>query len=234
VGTKSSSAITVSASGPRATDKFRQDHHADAHVQHELSTWAAAYAAQVAEPAVAPTGEATVGPAITLRPATAHDVPNIVGLVESAYRGQSSRAGWTTEADLIGGQRTDAAAVAALLEPPDNLVLLALAPELLGCCHIQRRGDRAYFGLFAVDPRQQGRGLGDLLLTTAERRAAHDWQAPTMEMTVLAQRPELIAWYVRRGYVATGERRPFPYGDERFGRPLRADLEFVVLATPLA
>lgn len=172
---------------------------------------------------------------LAFRFATAADVDAVVVLVESAYRGESSRAGWTTEADLLEGQRTDPAAVRETIEASDHEVLLAeAAGRLMACCELQRRGaDTAYFGMFAVVPTLQGSGVGGQVLTEAERIAREDWQAEQMEMTVIAQRVELIDWYERRGYLATGERRPFPHHDERFGRPQRDDLEFVVLAKAL-
>lgn len=173
---------------------------------------------------------------LTFRHASATDVEAIVALVESAYRGEASRAGWTTEADLLDGQRTDAAAVADILRSPGSTMLLADADgALVGCCQLERRaGGEAYFGMFSVRPGQQAQGLGRQLLAEAERIAADEWAARRMVMTVLAQRHELIAWYERRGYWVTGERKPFPYGDERFGIPQRPDLVFVVLAKPLA
>jgi GNAT superfamily N-acetyltransferase len=169
------------------------------------------------------------------RDATLADVDEIVQLVESAYRGETSKAGWTTEADLLAGQRTDAAAVREIVESPDARVLLAVDVDaLLACCQLERRGvDTAYFGMFAVRPGLQGDGLGKLVLARAERLARDEWRASLMRMTVIAQRYELIAWYERRGYRATGETRPFPYGDERFGLPRRDDLHFVVLAKSL-
>lgn len=169
------------------------------------------------------------------RDATLADVDEIVQLVESAYRGETSKAGWTTEADLLAGQRTDAAAVRDLVEAPDARLLLAVDGDaLLACCQLERRGaDAAYFGMFAVRPGLQGGGLGKLVLAEAERLARDEWRASLMRMTVIAQRRELIAWYERRGYRATGETRPFPYGDERFGLPRRDDLHFVVLAKSL-
>lgn len=169
------------------------------------------------------------------RPATLDDVPAIVALVESAYRGDSGRRGWTTESDLLDGQRTDAAGVAALLDQPDGMVLLAeQGGTLLASCHIERRGDSGYFGMFAVDPAQQGGGLGKGMLAEAERIACASWHCRAMHMTVIVQRAELIAWYERRGYRRTGEYQPFPYGDERFGVPRRDDLRFEVLRKEFA
>jgi len=155
-----------------------------------------------------------------------------VALVESAYRGDASRVGWTTEADLLDGQRTDAEAVTEIVRARDSAILLAEADgELMACCQLERRPLAvAYFGMFSVQPGGQGQGVGQRVLAEAERIARDEWAATTMIMTVLAQRTELIAWYERRGYRRTGERRPFPYGDERYGIPRRPDLVFEVLA----
>jgi ribosomal protein S18 acetylase RimI-like enzyme len=172
---------------------------------------------------------------LTFRRAAEADVPAIVALVESAYRGDVSRVGWTTEADLLDGQRTDAQAVAAILRAPGGTLLLAeAAGQLVACCQLEQRpAAEAYFGMFSVQPGGQGQGVGRQVLAEAERIAHDEWAATSMIMTVLAQRAELIAWYERRGYRRTGERRPFPYGDERFGIPRRPDLVFEVLAKPL-
>jgi ribosomal protein S18 acetylase RimI-like enzyme len=164
------------------------------------------------------------------------DVPGIVDLVESAYRGASSREGWTTEADLLDGQRTDAEAISALLTRTGRVMLLAEADgQLVGCCQLEQRPQAgAYFGMFAVRPGSQGQGWGGQILAEAERLAREEWSASTMVMSVLAQRPDLVAWYERRGYRRTGETTPFPYGNERFGVPKRPDLSFAILAKPLA
>lgn len=171
---------------------------------------------------------------LAFRAASSSDVPDVVDLVESAYRGDSSRAGWTTEADLLDGQRTDKEAVAALIERPGSIVLLGESGDaLVACCHLEPRpGSIAYFGMFAVRPDQQGGGIGRSVMTEA-RRIATGWGCRQMRMTVISQRGDLIAWYERMGYERTGETEPFPYGDERFGRPRRDDLEFVVLAREL-
>jgi ribosomal protein S18 acetylase RimI-like enzyme len=171
---------------------------------------------------------------LAFRPATAADVPAVVALVQSAYRGDSGRRGWTTESDLLDGQRTDPEDVAATLARPDSLILLAEQDgRLLASCHIEKLAEGGYFGMFAVDPTQQGGGLGKAVLAEAERIARERWRCRAMYMTVIVQRDELIAWYERRGYRRTGQYKPFPYGDERFGIPRRDDLRFEVLVKEL-
>jgi ribosomal protein S18 acetylase RimI-like enzyme len=163
------------------------------------------------------------------------DTAALLALVHAAYREEESRMGWTTEADLLGGQRTDAAEIEELMADPAGRILVAeLDGELVATCHIkQLGGGAAYLGLFSVRPRLQGRGLGRAVVGEAERIAAEEWSAPEMRMLVLRQRPELIAWYERLGYRRTGRSEPFPHHDERFGRPKVDDLEFLELIKPL-
>jgi GNAT superfamily N-acetyltransferase len=170
-----------------------------------------------------------------LRRATAADVRDVVALVESAYRGEASRAGWTTEADLIDGQRVDAAMVAPALADP-SVVLLVLVDDggIVACCELRSVGGAvATFGMFAVSPTRQGEGLGHRLLSAAEQVAADDRSATHLRLSVIHLRVELIDWYRRRGYEPTGEVLPFPHGDERYGRPRRDDLHFLVLEKEL-
>ncbi|NUT33219.1 MAG: GNAT family N-acetyltransferase [Hamadaea sp.] len=175
---------------------------------------------------------------LAFRFATTADVPAVVALVESAYRGDASRVGWTTEADLLDGRRTDDAAVAAIVADPHSRILLATRDgaadgALVACCQLEHRADYVYFGMFAVDPRTQGGGVGKAMMAEAERVAQDLWRAREMHMTVISVRDELIAWYERRGYTRTGKTSPFPYGDERFGLPRRDDLEFELLVKDL-
>ncbi len=171
---------------------------------------------------------------LAFRDATPADVLAIVALVESAYRGESSRAGWTTEADLLDGQRTDAKSVAALVADPSGRIVLASEGDaIVGTAHLAREGDRAWFGMFAVRPTRQRGGVGHALLAECERIVREEWRLPRLGMTVIWTRAELIDWYRRRGYAPTGETRPFPYGQPRFGRPKRDDLHFIVLAKDL-
>ncbi|MFJ8163792.1 GNAT family N-acetyltransferase [Streptomyces sp. NPDC096136] len=172
--------------------------------------------------------------ALSFRSAVEEDVPALVALVESAYRGDASRAGWTTEADYLDGQRTDPSGVGAIIADPDStLLVVERGDELVACCQLEHRGDHAYFGMFAVRPGLQGAGLGKEVMAEAERRAREDWKVSEMRMTVVNVREELIAYYVRRGYRRTGQLSPFPYGDERFGIPLRDDLAFELLVKAL-
>ncbi|WP_300683037.1 GNAT family N-acetyltransferase [Nocardioides sp.] len=172
-----------------------------------------------------------------MRDAVEDDVPALVALVTSAYRGDSSRAGWTTEADLLDGSRVDADLIRADLEAERSLILLAEREgRLVGCVHLQAVAGapgRAYLGMFAVAPTEQGSGLGKQIMAAAERRVAQEWDSTEIEMTVIDVRAELIAFYERRGYRRTGETAPFPYGDERFGTPKRDDLQMAVLRKPL-
>ncbi|MFD7259278.1 GNAT family N-acetyltransferase [Streptomyces sp. NPDC059874] len=172
--------------------------------------------------------------ALSFRSAVEADVTELVALVESAYRGDASRGGWTTEADYLEGQRTDADGVREIINAKDaTLLVVERAADLVACCQLEHRGDHVYFGMFAVRPGLQGGGLGKEILAEAERRARETWGAREMRMTVVNVREELIAYYVRRGYRRTGELSPFPYGDERFGVPLRDDLAFELLVKPL-
>lgn len=166
------------------------------------------------------------------RDAELHDLGALVDLVESAYRGERSRSGWTSEADLIGGQRIDVAMMsAALRDPGSRILVVELDDQPVGCCELRRadRGDAASLGMFAVDPTRQDRGLGRRILDAAEQIVAREWNIDRLRLTVVEQRAELISWYERRGYEHTGATEPFPYGDRRFGVPRRDDLVFVVL-----
>lgn len=171
----------------------------------------------------------------SFRTASAADIDAVVALVESAYRGESGLRGWTTESHLLDGRRTDAADVGELIARQGSRILLAERDgRLLASCHVERQGDTGYFGMFAVDPAEQGSGLGKRVLAHAERIAREEWGCRAMHMTVIVQRDELIGWYQRRGYRRTGQFKPFPYGDERFGIPRRDDLRFEVLSKDFA
>lgn len=169
------------------------------------------------------------------RTANVDDVGSIVALVESAYRGDASRQGWTTEADFLDGRRTGADEVVESIQRARSVILLAERSgateesQLVACAHVADEAGAGYFGMFSVRPELQGNGVGKQLLARAERLVFNDWKLPVMRMTVIDIRDELIAFYERRGYRRTGIHQPFPYGDARFGLPKRDDLRFEVL-----
>ena len=179
---------------------------------------------------------------LQFRDAGSADVDAIVALVESAYRGDASKQGWTTEADLLDGRRTGSDDVLASITRPRSRILLAerhstspgQARGLLACAHVAEESSdegpaAGYFGMFSVQPNLQGSGIGKRVLDEAERIVRDEWTLPVMRMTVIDVRAELIAFYLRRGYRRTGIIKPFPYGDARFGLPKREDLRFEVL-----
>lgn len=196
------------------------------------------------------TSTAVSNPALAFRTATQADVDAIVALVESTYRGDSSRVGWTTEADLLEGRRTGADEVSEQIARTDSRMLIAEKTSgdsasaleesgkhpydgVLACAQIAIEDGYGYFGMFSVQPHLQNCGVGSALLNEAERIAREEWRLPAMRMTVIDLRVELIPYYERRGYRRTGITKPFPYGDERFGIPKRPDLRFEILEKPL-
>jgi ribosomal protein S18 acetylase RimI-like enzyme len=152
---------------------------------------------------------------LTFRPATRADAPNIVSLVNAAYRGEESRKGWTTEAELLDGVRTHEDEIATLIATPHSAILLALDDaKLVASVHLQLVSDAAFLGMFAVQPTGQSRGVGKLMMAEAERFVVREWNATKMLMDVISVRQELIAFYERRGYRLTGKTKPFPIADD--------------------
>ena len=171
---------------------------------------------------------------LAVRLATTADASALNTLVNSAFRGESSRAGWTTEEHLLGGQRIDADRLVATLSNPEVAVLVHERQGVpVACLLLERTGEDCYLGMMTVDPGTQGQGLGRRMLETAEQWAIEHWSPRSIHMTVIVQRTELIAWYERRGYQRTGEHEPFPYDDPRMGLPRRDDLRFEVLRKQL-
>ena len=152
-------------------------------------------------------------------------------LVNSAYRGESSKRGWTTEADLLGGQRTDAGKLLEMIQNADSRVEILESNDgrLLGCVYLKREGAGAcYLGMLTVDSTLQAKGRGKRLLERSEE-IAREWGCGRMRMTVISARKELIAYYERRGYRKTGATEPFPDKDPRFGLPKVKGLMFLEL-----
>jgi predicted N-acetyltransferase YhbS len=166
---------------------------------------------------------------MNIEKATPMDIPAIEKLVNSAYRGEQSRAGWTHEADLVeGDERIDAATLQDMLND-ENVTILMYKDgiQLLGCVYLQKKKEVMYLGMLSVLPTAQTNGIGKALMRAAEDHAKQQ-DCSSIIMSVISVRKELIEWYDRRGFIDTGERQPFPTG-AKVGRP-KQPLEFVILS----
>lgn len=169
---------------------------------------------------------------LTISIATTSDVTQLVQLVNSAYRGDTSKQGWTTEADLLDGIRIDESSLTDLIKRPAACLLKCSNEkgELLGCVYLHHNQYEMYLGMLTVSPEKQASGIGKQLLSASEEYAQQQG-CKAITMTVISVRDELIAWYERRGFRRTGEKQPFP-NDPRFGIP-KQPLEFVVMKKDL-
>lgn len=161
--------------------------------------------------------------------ATMADITAIKNLLDSAYRGDISKQGWTTEAHLIGGDtRTDESSLQQVFELPGSVFLKYIDDnqQITGCVNLQQHADKIYLGMFSVSPQLQGAGIGKQLLKAAEEYAVYK-QCNAIYMTVISVRTELVDWYKRHGYTDTGERKAFAE-DGITGKHLQP-LEFMVL-----
>jgi ribosomal protein S18 acetylase RimI-like enzyme len=160
--------------------------------------------------------------------ASINDIPELNILINSAYRGEASRQGWTTEADLLDGLRCDEDMLAQMMHTPGLLFLKYVEDgRILGCVRLENHGQHLYLGMLSVSPAMQGKGTGKKLLLAAEEEARRQG-CSSIYMTVISARTELIAWYERHGYAQTGQSQPFEAEDPRFG-VARMPLEFVVM-----
>ena len=161
--------------------------------------------------------------------ATEEDRVSIKDLLNIAYRGEASKKGWTSEAELIAGDtRADDAMLQKLMEQQGSVFLKYTNDqhELAGCVNLQQHGEKIYLGMFSVSPHMQGAGIGKQILKAAEEYALHK-KCNAIYMSVISLRKKLIKWYERSGYCDTGKRMPF-VEDEITGRHLQP-LEFMIL-----
>lgn len=166
-----------------------------------------------------------------IRPALPSDAAALNVLVNSAYRGDSSRKGWTTEADLLDGVRISEVQLKTMIGQPQTVILVIEEnDDLLACVYLEKKGRVLYLGMLTVNPMLQGKGLGAMLMQAAEEKA-REWQCDRIQMTVITARKSLIAYYNRKGYFDTGNRQPFP-NDPAFGIP-KQPLEFMVMQKTL-
>lgn len=162
---------------------------------------------------------------MTILPAVEADISTLVPLVNAAYRGEG---GWTGEAHLIAGNRTDETGIAELMNQPHAVILVYKdeTGETTGCVYLQKQGHTLYLGLLSVRPDQQAKGIGKKLLAAADRYAVEQG-CQRISITVISARTELLVWYERHGYTRTGESQPFHAG-EKFGIQ-KEPLELLVL-----
>jgi ribosomal protein S18 acetylase RimI-like enzyme len=160
------------------------------------------------------------------------DIPAIVALLNMSYRGEYSRKGWTTEADLIGGEvRTNHENLGDVMREPGSVILKYQDDgKILSCVNLKKHGDRLYLGMFSVDPELQGGGIGKKMLKAAEEHAL-EVGCLAIYMYVISVRQELIDWYKRKGYAETGELVPFK--EDGLTGTHKRPLEFMVLEKKL-
>ena len=166
---------------------------------------------------------------MSISAASVQDIPALVSLLNSAYRGEESRQGWTTEADLLEGElRTDIPTLTELLNKPGATILKYTLNEgkIIGCVYLQKQERGLYLGMLSVSPQMQAAGIGKQILAAALIHAQEN-NCPCIFMNVISLRHELIAWYRRHGYHLTGETKPLP-DDNRFGVPTQP-IEFVIM-----
>jgi ribosomal protein S18 acetylase RimI-like enzyme len=160
--------------------------------------------------------------------ATEKDIPELNVLINSAYRGDSSKQGWTTEADLLGGIRTDEESLKEMMQNANASILKHEEEnKIFACVYLKKENNKLYLGMLTVSPQLQNKGIGKILLKASEEEARKR-NCTAIFMTVISQRTELINWYKKHGYIDTGEKKPFPENDPRFGIP-KTKLEFIVM-----
>ena len=158
-------------------------------------------------------------------------VKGLAQLVNGAYRGDGSKVGWTTEADILDGQRTDVFSLKQMINREDSTILIAEdedAEQLVGCVHLEKQGNDLHLGMLTVNPEYQNKKIGKMLLSEAEALAEF-WECTNIVIEVITLRTELVSWYEKRGFKKTGETKPFPMNDPRFGIPKVDKLEFLVM-----
>jgi ribosomal protein S18 acetylase RimI-like enzyme len=160
------------------------------------------------------------------------DIPALVKLLNGAYRGQGSKQGWTTEADMVSGDlRTEEDNMIELMHLPDAIFLKYTneKDQIEGCVFLDKRQDKLYLGMLSVLPALQSKGTGKKLMAASEDYARR-LNCPAVFMRVISTRAELIAWYERQGYYKTGETQPFE--DSKYGTAT-VPIEFIVMQKDL-
>lgn len=171
---------------------------------------------------------------IYIRIAGLDDADDVCALVNSVYRGENSKKGWTTEAYMLDGIRIDKQSLIKIISKVNNIIILSLFEnKIIGCVHLETKGNKCHLGMLSVDVNCQDKGIGKLLMSYSEKYAKDELKCSLMEMKVIAQRKELIDFYIRRGYRITGESEPFLL-NAHFGEPKTSDLYFEYLTKDLS
>ena len=165
--------------------------------------------------------------------ATIADAAELSALINSAYRGETSKKGWTTEADLLEGTRTSEEELINIIASSNHYLLKFIRDEkIIGSVLLIAKKEVLYLGMLTVSPELQNSGIGKQLLQAAEQ-LAQQLELSRIQMTVIGIRKELLAWYIRNGYEDTGVREPFPFGEG--DKALTSEpLDFIVLEKKLS
>lgn len=170
---------------------------------------------------------------ITLAAAETKDSEAIAALVNSVYRGENAKKGWTTEAGFLEGIRITAEKVEEIISRNTDIIIKAvLSGEITGCVHLENKGGYSLLGMLSVDVRFQDKGIGKLLINECERYTKEVFRLNEIKMKVISRRTELIDYYIRRNYTVTGEREEFGSGGDTFGRP-KEKLYFEIMSKKL-
>ncbi|MDZ4794893.1 MAG: GNAT family N-acetyltransferase [Bacteroidota bacterium] len=164
-----------------------------------------------------------------IQTATIEDIGELTALINSAYRDEASKKGWTSEADLLEGElRTDIPTLTSLMDNPKATILKYTTADdiLAGSVYLDKQERGLYLGMLTVAPLQQAAGIGKQLMRAAEQYAK-EHNCSCIFMNVISIRHELIAWYEKLGYFKTSETKPVSI-DPRFGVPTQP-LEFVIM-----
>jgi hypothetical protein len=171
---------------------------------------------------------------IKISTAVSDDADEIKMLVNSVYRGENSKKGWTTEAYFLDGIRITPEKVKEIIDKNNNVILtFTLNNKIIGCVHLEEKDDTCWLGMLSVDVNYQTNGLGKFIIEKSEDYSVNIFECNEMKMKVIGIRDELINYYLRRGYVLTGETEDFNTSKDVFGKPNQTDLCFKILKKQL-
>lgn len=160
-------------------------------------------------------------PMLNFYKAELSDAAAMSQLVNRAYRGETSRKGWTTEADILDGIRATTKDIAEIINASDQFMLMGeLDQKIVACIQCQKQAydgqSVAQFGMIAVEPSKQNRGHGKDLIQAAEAITKREWGVAGFAMLVITRRTDIIDFYQRLGYEPTHTYVDFPVNPEKW------------------